>query len=205
MHKKVLYLSLATLAVVASPAFAEKPSADAVVIEAKGPRGAGAAQAVEVQATITAIDKKNRTATLKFPNGKTRTIAVSDEARNFEQAKVGDLVTISYLEAVALQLEKAPGAKPGKTVSEDMVRAKAGEKPAGAVQRTITIVGTVTAIDAKTQVVTVRGPDNGEADIHVQDPARLKNLKTGDLVRATYTEALAISVTAPAAADAKKK
>ncbi len=204
MHKKVLYLSLATLAVVASPAFAEKPSADAVVIEAKGPRGAGAAQAVEVQATITAIDKKNRTATLKFPNGKTRTIAVSDEARNFEQAKVGDLVTISYLEAVALQLEKAPGAKPGKTVSEDMVRAKAGEKPAGAVQRTITIVGTVTAIDAKTQVVTVRGPDNGEADIHVQDPARLKNLKTGDLVRATYTEALAISVTAPAA-DAKKK
>lgn len=209
MHKRALYLILATLAIAAPAAFAEKAAVDkpvgqAVVVEAKGEKGGAVAAAVEVQATITAIDKKARTATLKFGDGKTRTITVSEEARNFDQAKVGDVLTIQYLEAFALQLEKAPGAKPGKSVSEETTRAKKGDKPGGTIQRTITVVGTVTAVDAKSQVVTVRGPEGGELDIKVQDPEKLKNVKTGDLVRATYTEALVISVATPAA-DAKKK
>jgi len=37
-------------------------------------------------------------------------------------------------------------------------------------------VGTVTAIDAKTQLVTVRARGN-EVDIKVEDPAKLKNVK----------------------------
>jgi hypothetical protein len=205
MHKKALCFAFATLTIVATPVLAEKPAAAAVAMEAKGETGAAVAQAVEVQATITAIDSKNRTATLQFPNGKTRTFTVSEEAHNFDQAKVGDVVTLKYMEAFAIGLEKAPGAKPSKSVSEDMVRAKKGEKPGGAVQRTVTVIGTVTAVDAKTQVVTVRGPEDGEADIHVKDPAKLKNVKVGDLVKATYTEALVIAVTTPAPADSKKK
>jgi hypothetical protein len=205
MQKKALYLALAALAAAASPVFAEKPAADAVIIEALGDRGGAIAGAVEVQVTITALDKKKRTATLKLPNGKTRTLSVSEEARNFDQAKVGDVLTIKYLETLALELEKAPGAKPGKTVSEEMTRAKKGDKPGAKVRRKVTVVGTVTAIDSKAQVVTVRGPEEGELDIQVEDPARLKNVKTGDLVRATYIEALVISLTTPAKADAKKK
>jgi hypothetical protein len=46
-------------------------------------------------------------------------------------------------------------------------------------------------------MVTVRGPEGNEVDIKVEDPAKLRNVKTGDLVRATYTEAMAISVSAP--------
>ena len=205
MHKKALYLTLAVLAAVSAPVFAEKPVAAAVVVEEKGATGGAVAGAVEVQATITAIDKKKRTATLTLPNGKTRTLSVSEEARNFDQAKVGDVLTIKYLEALALELEKAPGAKPGKTVSEEITRAKKGEKPGAKARSKVTVVGTVTAIDSKARVVTVRGPEGGELDIEVEDPAKLKNVKTGDLVRATYVEALAISVSTPAKADAKKK
>jgi hypothetical protein len=205
MNKILLSLSVATFVAASAPVFAAAPGAEAVAVEAKGETGRAMGQAVEIQATITAIDYKNRTATLQFPEGKTRTITVSEEARNFDQAKVGDIVTIKYLEAFAIKLEKAPGATPGKSVTEEMARAKKGEKPGGAAQRTVTVVGTVTDIDTAKQIVTVRGPENGEAEIHVKDPAKLKNVKKGDLVRATYTEALAIFVSTPAKGDAKKK
>jgi hypothetical protein len=165
------------------------------VVEAKSPTGAGIGQAVEIQGTVTAIDKVKRTVTVKGPRGKTRTLAVSKEARNFDQVKVGDMVTLTYMEALTVSLEKAAGAKPGKSVTEELRRAEPGEKPGGQLTTQTTVVGTVTAIDAKTQMVTVRGPDGNEVDLKVQDPAKLKNVIKGDLVKATYTEALAISVT----------
>lgn len=202
--KKTLYFTLAVLAVAMPSAHAEKPVAEGTLLEVKGETGGAVAAEVEIKATITAIDKEKRTATVKLADGKTRTFPVSKEARNFDQAKVGDTLTLKYLEALVLKLEKAPGAKPGTVVTEELSRAKPGAKPGGKLQRTVTVVGTVTAIDAKTQVVTVRGPAEGEIDIKVADPAKLKNVKTGDLVRATYAEALIVSVTSPAKADAKK-
>jgi hypothetical protein len=153
---------------------------------------------VEIQATVTAIDKAKRTVTVKGPRGNTKTLTVGKEARNFDQVKVGDTVTLTYVEALTIALEKAEGAKPGKTVTEELKRAAPGEKPGGQLTSQTTVVGTVTAIDRKTQMVTVRGPGGNEVDLKVQDPAKLKNVKTGDLVRATYTEAMAISVSTPA-------
>lgn len=205
MHSKSLVILVAALAAAPSVVLAEKPGAQAVVIEAKGPTGAGIGQAVEIQATVTAIDKAKRTVTVKGPQGKTRTLTVGKEARNFDQVKVGDMITLTYMEALTIALEKAEGAKPGKSVTEELKRAAPGEKPGGQLTTQTTVVGTVTAIDAKTQMVTVRGPEGNEVDLKVEDPAKLKNVKAGDLVKATYTEAMAISVTAPAQPAAMPK
>jgi hypothetical protein len=197
MQIKSQLILVAALAAAPSVVLAEKPGAQGVLMEAKGPTGAGMGQAVEIEATVTAIDKAKRTVTVKGPGGKTKTLTVGKEARNFDQVKVGDTVTLTYLEALTIALEKAEGAKPGKTVTETLERAAPGEKPAGVMSSQTTVVGTVTAIDAKTGMVTVRGPEGNEVDIKVEDPAKLRNVKTGDLVRATYTEAMAISVSAP--------
>ena len=197
MQIKPLVILVAALAAAPSVVLAEKPGAQAVVVEAKGPTGAGVAQAVEIQATVTAVDKAKRTVTVKGPKGNIRTFAVGKEARNFDQVKVGDVITLTYADAVTVSLEKAAGAKPGVTVTDELKRAEPGAKPGGVMTSQTTIVGTVTAIDAKTQLVTVRGPEGNEVDLKVQDPAKLKNVKIGDLVKATYTEALAISVTTP--------
>ena len=205
MRSTLLLTLVAVLAAAPSIVLAEKPGASAVMVEARGATGAGLAQAVEIQATVTAIDKANRTVTVKGPQGKTRTLTVGPEARNFDQVKVGDTITLSYVEAVTLSLEKAEGAKPGITVSDEMKRAAPGAKPGGMISSQTTIVGTVTAIDAATQLVTVRGPKGNEVDIKVEDPAKLKSVKTGDLVKATYTEAMAISVSTPAKPAATKK
>lgn len=197
MQIKSQLILVAALAAAPSVVLAEEPGAQAVVMEAKGPTGAGMGQAVEIQATVTAIDKAKRTVTVKGPRGKTRTLVVGKEARNFDQVEVGDMVTLTYLEALTIALEKADGAKPGKAVTEQLERAAPGEKPGGQLTTQTTVVGTVTAVDTKSQMVTVRGPEGNELELKVQDPAKLKNVKTGDLVRATYTEALAISVSAP--------
>lgn len=197
MRSTLLLTLVAVLAAAPSIVLAEKPGASAVMVEAKSPTGAGVAQAVEIQATVTAIDKAKRTVTVKGPQGNIRTFAVGKEARNFDQVKVGDMITLTYAEAVTVSLEKAAGAKPGVTVTDEVKRAEPGAKPGGVMSSQTTIVGTVTAIDAKTQLVTVRGPQGNEVDLKVQDPAKLKNVKIGDLVKATYTEALAISVTTP--------
>lgn len=202
--QKILYSALVALAVVSSQVSAGVPG-KAMLMELKGDSGGAVASEVEVKATITAIDPKKRTATAKLADGRTRKLTISEGARNLDQVKVGDILTMRFMESLVMNLEKAPGAKPSKTVTEDLARAKKGDKPAGVMRSKITVVGKVSAIDEASQVVTVRGPEDEQLEITVKDPARLKLVKTGDLVRVVYTEAFALSVTAPTVADTKKK
>lgn len=58
-----------------------------------------------VVATIEAIDKKAKTATLKGENGKSVTVTPRDP-KNLDKVKVGDRIVITYTEAVAISLEK---------------------------------------------------------------------------------------------------
>ena len=72
------------------------------------PRGMAARQAT-VTATITAIDKKEGTLSLKGPEGKTVIVKVEDP-KNLDKVKVGDELMITYTEALAISLEPAPKA-----------------------------------------------------------------------------------------------
>ncbi len=60
---------------------------------------------VTVTATITAIDKKAKTVTLKGPQGNSETVKVQDP-KNLEGVKAGDLVDITYTQALAVALDK---------------------------------------------------------------------------------------------------
>jgi hypothetical protein len=70
------------------------------------PAGAGVRE-VTITATIEEIDKKKPSVTLKGPGGKVVTV-VPREPKNLERVAVGDLVDITYTEAVAISVEKAP-------------------------------------------------------------------------------------------------
>ena len=56
--------------------------------------------------SITAIDKKARTVTVKGPQGGTETIKAKDP-KNLEGLKVGDMVEITYTQALAISLDKS--------------------------------------------------------------------------------------------------
>ena len=60
---------------------------------------------VTVTATITAIDRKAQTVTIKGPQGGTETIKAKDP-KNVEKLKVGDIVDITYAQALAVALDK---------------------------------------------------------------------------------------------------
>jgi ribosomal 50S subunit-recycling heat shock protein len=163
-----------------------------------GPVKGEISQAVEMQATVTAIDQKTRMVTLKAPEGNETTIHVDKRARNLAQVKVGDVVKLAYVQQVTWQVRK-----PGKSgASSDVqaegaaVRTQPGEKPGGGVGQRVTFAATIEAIDLAKGTVTLKGPEGDSQTIKARNPANLKKVKVGDVVDITYTEAVAIKVVA---------
>jgi len=82
----------------------------AVATSKPGETPAGAVgQEVTATVTIVAIDKKAQTATVKGPDGNTEVIKARDP-KNLDRVKVGDLVELTYTQALAISLDK-PAAK----------------------------------------------------------------------------------------------
>ena len=159
--------------------------------------GKGAAGAVRVRGTISAIDKEQGTVTLKGPKGRTLTIEVRDKQK-LDVLKAGDPVVAEYFEALVVQVKKAGTAAPGMTSQETRVSSKPGETPAGAIGREVSITGTITAVDRKAGTVTVKGPEGRTETVKAKDPKNLEGVKAGDLVELTYAQALAVSLDKPA-------
>jgi Cu/Ag efflux protein CusF len=158
--------------------------------------GKGEGAVLRVRGTVSAVDKENKTITLKGPRGRTVTLDVQDPSK-LEAVKVGDPVIGSYVEAVTVQLKPAGSATPSATVSEARGGSKPGENPAGAIRREITVTGKIVRIDAKAQRVTLEGPKGGQETIKVKDPKHLEGVKVGDLVEVTYLQALVVALDKP--------
>jgi hypothetical protein len=109
------YESLAFEVKKAGSATPGKSAQEAVATSKPGETPAGAVgRQITVTATIAAIDKKAHTVTIKGPEGNTETIKARDPG-NLDRVKVGDLVEITYTQALALSLDKpAKTAKPAK-------------------------------------------------------------------------------------------
>jgi Cu/Ag efflux protein CusF len=147
-------------------------------------------ESVTVQATIEAIDKTAKTVTLKGPKGNLVDVDASGVAR-FDQLKVGDVVTATYSESLAVHVRK-PG-EPAPTAGSAAVTPRPGAPGATAArQRTVTV--TVEAIDPKVPSVTVKSPDGRVLSFRIQDPKNIEGLKVGDKVDVTYTQALLLKV-----------
>jgi Cu/Ag efflux protein CusF len=175
---------------------------------AKAPdaKGVAAAEVTRVVSTVESIDQASRVVTLKGKDGKTVTFVAGPEVKNLAQVQKGDVVTMEYIEAVAVALKKTDSKVRERTETEFKKGAAPGQKPAGIVGKDVKIVASVEAVDAKAQTVRLRGPER-TIDLKVKDPAILKNVKVGDMVEAEFVEALAVKVEkapAPPAAPAKK-
>jgi Cu/Ag efflux protein CusF len=183
-------LLIATMIAIAPTAWAQTENVETM----KAPGHASIKGTSRMTATVDSIDAATRTVTLKTQQGKMVEVEVGPEARNFDQLKVGDVVTTVYRESLSLSLKKN-GTEPA-SISEQpsMERAAKGQKPGGTLGRQVTIVADVIAVHPKTKTVTLKGPKGNIVDLVVEDPEQIANIKKGDQVEAVYTEALAISV-----------
>jgi acyl transferase domain-containing protein len=104
--KFAYYESLAVRVLKEGEAFPPSGESAAMTRAKPGEKPAGViGTETTVNATITAIDKKAKTATLKGENGKSVTVTPR-VPENLEKVKVGDRLVITYTEAVAVKVEK---------------------------------------------------------------------------------------------------
>jgi Cu/Ag efflux protein CusF len=175
------------------------PAPTVSVSRSQTPGGGTVEQIITATAAVQAIDLNTRKVTLRLSDGETTTIKVSDEVRNLDQVKRGDLVTIAFFESIAYHVLKKGTAEPGVSAAADAERAPVGARPGAAGGAAITVTATITAIDKTTNTVSLKGPEGNVVKVKVQDPSRLEGVKVGDLVEITYTEAIAVSVEKAAA------
>ena len=159
---------------------------------------------VTVTAKVQAIDQAKREVTLKGPLGNVVTFVVDKRVKRLNEFSVGDEVTADYYVSLAGEL-RAPTEDEKKnplTILEGGARAPKDTAPAGGALRAFKVVATVVGLDLPTQSVTLQGPLGNYATIRAESVSNLKQLRLGDTVIVTYTEALAISLQkAPPAPD----
>ncbi|HEX3381200.1 MAG TPA: hypothetical protein VHU21_15595 [Paraburkholderia sp.] len=148
---------------------------------------------VKTTATVVGIEPETRTVWLKDPKGKVVQVVVGEEARNFDQLKVGDAIRVEYSQALTISLHKG-NAPLSANETQTLDRTPAGAKPGGSASREVTIMANVVAVNHQSGVVTLKGPQGNSVDLVVQDPDQLKRIRKGDQMKAVYTEAVAISV-----------
>ena len=149
-------------------------------------------ESATMTATIVAIEASTRTVTIKDDAGLYETIVAPAEMKRFSELKVGDKITARYYENLVVRLKK-PG-EAAVDVDSAALTAGKGKRPAGTAATQRTITATVTAIDPKVPSITVTGPNGWKYSRKVTDKKALAQLKVGDKLDLTWTDALMISI-----------
>jgi hypothetical protein len=174
------------LALAAAPALADDQGGMA-------PPTAGATKTIHSSVTVTAIDKSARMLTVKDESGDSHDIKVPTDVKAFDKVKKGDRIDIDYTESIALSL-LPPGTKPTATEKEAVARTGTGVGGAG---KTVTISAEVLEVDAANNKVILKGPKGNARVVNVENPAvqaKLPQIKPGQVVQVTYTEAVALAL-----------
>lgn len=190
-------LSLTACAKQSPPAAPPPPPPVAAATLRQGPNSLTASSAVSATATVKSINRQTGMVTLQRSDGQLIRFRVGDDVTNLPQVRKGDLVNVTYYESVALHLRKPGHGHVGVTVDEDAARAQPGELPAGAVGREVKVTSKVVKVDRRNRSVTLELPSGERITFAVEDPSQLRRIKVGDLVKATYREAIAVAVNKP--------
>jgi hypothetical protein len=152
-------------------------------------------ESVTVSGTVEAIDHTERVLTLKNQAGELVTLDVPKAATRFPEIKVGDTITARYYDNVVVRL-KQPG-EAAVNELEGAVTPGVGARPGATVAAQHTMTATVEAIDPKVPSIKFKGPKGWSYSRRVLDKNVLKQVKVGDRVDFTWTEAVTIEVAAP--------
>lgn len=159
-----------------------------------------AAEQLTLQGKVVERNASARTFIIENASGDRLEVRADAAVRNFDRIKVGDIVEMDYLDAVAVSLEPANSEVPGAYEEQSAAVAKKGRKPAAAVTDTVTVIAPVKAVDAARHTVTLALPDKRNLKVQVKQPAlqaRLAEVKVGEQVRMVFTEAVVVAVRKP--------
>ena len=153
------------------------------------PAALSGAQLVEVTTTVEAVDQTNRLVTLKGPKGGMVTVHADARVKNLDKVKKGDTVNVKYYESMAVSVLPPGEEGAAPTVKTGHASAEKGGMPGGAME--------VLSIDKYKKAISFRDADGSWREVSMAKPELqhyLTDLKEGDKVQVTSTEALAVSV-----------
>ena len=160
------------------------------------PPPASVAHTKQLVATVESVDMTTRQVLLRTPDGARATVVAGPEVRNLPQLGAGDRVTVTYQQAVAVQMAQ-PGTAPPNAASVAAQRAALGQLPGGAVSSVVTARVAVVSAAPDGTSVTFTGPNGVTHTAEVRDPqmqAFVQRLRPGDQVDVGYANELAVSV-----------
>ena len=189
--KRSVLLSVASgLLLIAGAAYADgaKPLVeDAIVVAEKYS---------VMEGVVTKIDSATRTATLKNDQGETQFVA-GPGVKNFAQIKLGDHLNVTFEIGVAVEHLDSKGNIRSEKQTTTVTSAAPGEKPAGTVSNTTTVVTDVMAIDAAKRNISVKGMDGEIHVIHVKNKKLFKQIALHDQIKVVYFDEMKAVVSAP--------
>ena len=147
---------------------------------------------VTLTATIEAIDTATRVVTLKGPNGNSIDVKAPDQMQGFDTLKVGDVVSATYFEAVAVRIRKPGDPAPSSEAMTTVMRKD--RTPGSETRREQTLSVAIEAVDKDAKSIRVKGPEGRTMTLAVEDATQLENLKAGDTVDITYVESLMVKI-----------
>jgi hypothetical protein len=150
----------------------------------------------QVVATVESVDMTTRQVLLRAANGSKATVVAGPEVRNLPQLRAGDRVTITYQEALAVQMAPAGSVAPSAAVL-GADRAAPGQLPGGAVGGVV--IGRVTIVSAAPDgtSVTFVGQNGVSHTADVRDPkmqAFVQQLRPGNQVDVGFASEVAVRV-----------
>jgi len=152
--------------------------------------------ALNFTGTITDIDYSTREMTLTDSQGRSETFAVDKSVRRFNEAKVGDKVSLDYYLGFNAEVRK-PTAEEEQNplvVMDTAGRAGPNSPPSAHGVQQIRALVTIEGLDRAKQTLTVKGPRGRYYVARVADPSNFDKVRIGDTIVLTFTEAAAISL-----------
>lgn len=151
---------------------------------------------VKQQLEVIGINHEKRWVQLKDTSGFVQKINVGEEARNFGQMVVGDIVTINRSNTIKIKAFSADitGTDVDSKAAAIFARTPEGQKPGAAIVGAEVVVVTIAAIDLENSLVTLEDKEGNLNVLRPQVPANLKKVKVGDKVAIMLIQTFSISV-----------
>ena len=195
MKKLIIASMFVAIASMSSVMAQNKPQA--IIAVDAGPGTLKALEGVQFQGKFKSVDPKTRKVVIVGPEGRELEAVLGEEVKNFDKIKVGDIVTMTITKVIVSDVKVINNGIKEREETVSYSRAQAGDKPAGIIEHQVKIVADVTAIDAKKNIVTFKGPYK-TVQVAV-GPDVIKGIKVGNQIEAIITQNIAVQVTAPPA------
>ncbi len=151
-------------------------------------------QGAKITATVVAVDREDRSITIKDPDGKIHEIQLTDDVKNFAEISPGDRIVTEIYTGLFMTLAEPGEEFTDKTASQVAV-SEPGQKPQIVNVEMVETLAQISAINRETREVTVTGPRGKSVTLAVPENIEgFDTLKVGDKVNARYIEAFAIAV-----------